>query len=243
EGPPLASGVSVAPINEQAKAPPGPPRRQRPTYLTVKLKLKDADLGQMVEKLKLKVPFAVRGRLNFHGQAAIPMSGPKEAKDYRFTGSVLITYAAFAEVRLEKIAAEATYQNGVLKLEKLHGVAPGAPVPDGKPTPGTFQGTLRAQIDPPGDLTGNLRLDRLPLGQAVKELGVKDEVNGEITGAVSAKISLARLQKDRQWDGSGALTVKHARAFGWTLENAVADVKLHGKALALTDLHGRLAGA
>jgi hypothetical protein len=242
EGPPLASGVSVAPVNEQAQAPPVPPQRQRPTYLTIKMNLKDADLGQMVEKLKLNLPFAVRGRLNFHGRAAIPMSGQKEAKDYRFTGSVLITNAAFADVRLEKIEAEATYQNGLLKLEKLYGVAPGAPVPDGKPTPGTFQGTLRAQIDPPGDLTGNLRLDRLPLSQAAKELGVKDEVKGEITGALSAKLSLARLQKDKHWDGRGELTVQHARAFGWTLENAVADVKLKGKTLTLTDLHGRLEG-
>jgi uncharacterized protein involved in outer membrane biogenesis len=245
EGPPLGNGVTVAPVDERAqdpKAPPGPPRLQRPTYLTIKLNLKDADLGQMVEKLKLNLPFTVQGRLNFHGQAAIPMSGQKETKDYRFTGSLLITNAAFADAHLEKIEAEATFQNGLLKLDKLYGVAPGAPVPDGKPTPGTFQGTLRAQVDPPGDLTGNLRLDRLPLGQAAKELGVKDQVNGEITGAVSAKMSLARLQKDKRWDGNGELTVKHARAFGWTLENAVADVKLKGKTLTLADLHGRLEG-
>jgi hypothetical protein len=242
EGPPL-QGVGAeeagGELVQQPKAPPAPPLKQRPTYLTVKMKLKDADLAQMVEKLKLNLPFRVQGRLNFNGNAAIPMSGPKEPKDYRFAGNLLITRAAIADVHLEMIEAEATFQSGLLKLDKLYGVAPGAPVPRGQPTPGTFQGTLRAQIDPPGDLTGNLRLDKLPLRQAAKELDVKDEVNG----AVSVKLSLARLQKDRQWDGSGELTVKYARAFGWTLENAVADVKLKGKTLTLTDLHGRLEGS
>ena len=245
EGAPLQVGDPTPTGGEQAQAPkvPPPPRRQRPTYLTVKMNLKNADLAQMVEKLELKLPFPVKGRLNFHGKAAIPMSGHKEAREYRFNGSALITQAEIGDIHLEKVETEATFQNGLLKLDKLYGVAPGAapPVP-GKPTPGTFQGTLVAQVDPPGDLTAALRMDQLPLMQAAKELGIKKEVNGEITGKLTTKISLARLQKDKIWDGSGEITVQRARALGWTLDDAVADLKFQGKQVNLVDLHGRLEG-
>lgn len=244
EGPPLQVGspTGAGELAQEPKTPPPPPRKQRPTFLTVKLKLKDADIAQMVQKLDLKLPMTVGGRLNFQGQASIPMNEPREAKDYRFTGSAVVTKAQIGDAVLERIEAEARYDKGVLRLDKLYGIAPGAPIPKDKAEPGTFRGGLVAQIAPPGDLTADLTINRVPLQQAAKELGLKKDSAGELTGSLSLRLSLARLEKDKQWDGAGKIVVSRASAYGWTLKDAGVDVKFQGDQLKLTDLHGNLEG-
>jgi translocation and assembly module TamB len=245
EGPPLQVETPSGPGGEQVQEPKAapPPGKRGPTYLTIKLNLKDADIAELVEKLRLKLKVRVAGRLNFHGTVGIPMGAVKEARDYRFTGRATLTNARLGDIRLETVEAEARYDNGVLRLDKLYGVAPGASAPQGdKTSPGTFQGKLVAQLAPAGDLTADLTMDHLPLGEAAKELGVEGAAGSEITGSASVKVSLAKLEKDREWDGSGKIVVRTARAFGWTLEDGGADVKLAGKTLTLANVRGTLEG-
>jgi hypothetical protein len=245
EGPPLQVGSPPAPGGEKADKPKTPPtpRKRGPTYLTIKLNLKDADVAQMAQRLDLKLPFAVGGRLDFHGQAAIPLNSARDARTYRFSGFAAITNAQISDVRLERIETAARYENGVLRLDKLYGVALDVPAPADRDEPGTLRGNLVAELVPAGDLTAELTLNRLPLQQAAEEPSLKKEPEGEITGSLSAKVSLARLEKDKQWDGSGKIIVKRAHAYGWALVDVGADVRFEGEQLKLTNVHGSLEGA
>jgi hypothetical protein len=243
EGPPLHAQPPRANERGEGGGAPAPkPRRMGPALLKIKLNLKDADLTQMVQKLALKLPFAVGGRLNFQGQAAIPMSSTRDLRGYRFRGNATITNAQLGDVRLARIEAAALYEDGVLRLDNVYGAALGAPLPTEKAELGTFRGKLLAQIAPAGELTGELTLNRLPLNQAARELGWKEDLASEITGSVSAKVSLKGLEKDRHWDGSGQMRVTRARAYGWTLDDAGADLKFGGQTLTLTKVHGILEG-
>ncbi len=254
EGSPLQLGApgegkadedSAQEQGEAAAQPAGKdaPRKDAPRYLTIELRLKNADLGQMAEKLKFNLPFGVAGRLSFQGRAAIPVNSTKDARTYRFKGSAVITEADIAGVRLERASTDAVYEDGVLRLDKLSGTFAPAEGVTGKATSRTFQGKIRAQVAPAGDLTVELRMEGVALSGIAAKLGLKEPVEGTASATVFARVPVERVKESEAWQATGRVTSPRAKAFGWTLEKAEADMQLKDGTLTLSDLTARVEGA
>ncbi|MCC6417526.1 MAG: hypothetical protein IT429_04690 [Gemmataceae bacterium] len=221
--------------------PPDPSRS--PSRVTIKVKLKDANVAQMLDEAGVKLPFPVTGRLSFQGQAALPSAAIDDARAYHFNGHAILKDATIGEVRLQQVEASARYEDGVLKLAPLAAVAAGeAPPGGGAPPTGTLKGQVVVQFAPAGDVTGELTLAHVPLGPLAQEAGLKAVREGEITGSLKVRVSLKRLQERQEWDGEGTLVVQRAHALGWTLEDGAATIAFRGDRLTIDNLHARLEG-
>ena len=76
----------------------------------------------------------------------------------RFTGTLTSRELRFEGLTVRDLAAAVDYRDGKLTLSDLRGRIP---QPSGDPSPpGEFRGTATAAIDPAGDLTASLTLDR-----------------------------------------------------------------------------------
>jgi translocation and assembly module TamB len=221
------------------------PGGQPPSYLEANLALEDVDLAELVSRLQLKVPFPVTGRASVHLQVAFPLDTPQDLKSYRLRGSAESRQLVLGGVKLEQIKAHIDYANGVLRLDDLTGEVPAAkPTDTGRPAPGTFHGSARLEVAPVGNLTAGLTLERIPLSQALAAVPrPSPEAEGTVSGAIEARVPVARLQDVAAWKASGGLNGRRLRAYGWTLEDAAADVSIDQGDLEVPSVSGRLEGA
>jgi hypothetical protein len=113
--------------------PPG----EEPTYLEANLSFQDVQLAQLAERLEIKLPIPVSGRLSFQLHVAMPVNTPRELKAYRLQGTVELPTLQLGEVKFESAKARLNYRNGTLVLEELTGRLPGE---GASPRAGTFSG-------------------------------------------------------------------------------------------------------
>jgi translocation and assembly module TamB len=221
------------------------PKGQAPAYLEANLALDDVDLQKLVEQLNLKVPFTITGRASVHVQVAFPLDTPQDIKTYRVRGSAESRRLVLAGVELEQLKARIDYRDGVLRLENLTGEVPAAkPTDTGRTAPGAFRGSARLEVAPVGKLTAGLTLDRIPLSQVLEAVpGPAPAAEGTVSGALDARVPADRLKDVSAWKVSGGLNGRRLRAYGWTLEDAAADVLVDQGVLELPSVSGRLEGA
>jgi translocation and assembly module TamB len=207
------------------------------TYLDLKLSLEDVDLGQLLSRLDLKLPFAVEGRLSFDVQAGFPVNSPRNVKKYRMTGSAISPRLNVAGVEFTDLKTRVKYDDGVLTLEEVSGQAP----PPRGGAAGTFAGDTRVQIEPLGDLTAHLKVDHVPLATALDRLpggAVKGE--GAVSGRVEARAPVKTLTDLTTWTGSGRFTSDRLSAYGLTLTEVSTDVTVGGGKLQVSGLKAAL---
>jgi hypothetical protein len=223
----------------------GKPRTQAPTYLEANLALDDVDLAKLARQLQLKLPVPVTGRVSVEVKVAFPIDTPQDVKAYRVNGSARSPQLAVAGVELRQLRARVRYADGVLHLEEVRGQVPSARQSDEGPAAvGSFQGDARLDIAPPGEATAALTLDHVPLDRALALLpGPAPRAEGAVSGTLAARAPAARLQDVSAWAASGHLETDRLEAYGLTLAQARADVRLDRGQLSLAALTGRLAGA
>ncbi len=219
-----------------ADPPPAPP--PQPSYLEIKLGLDKVDLATLVEKLQVKLPFAVAGQLTFHLQVAIPTNMPRDLKAYRLQGTASLTWFTLERLRLENVAARVKYDNGVLQLEELKGQVPNAGA-----APGSFTGSSRVELYPPGQFSARLTLQRLPLTRLAGVVpGAAEHVAGVFNGTATVSAPANRLQSVKDWVANATLQAEKLQVFGIASESLSARVSLKTGQFDVADLKGTIKG-
>lgn len=210
-----------------------PPPGEAPTYLEANFALNDVDLAELVQRLKLTLPFTLTGRLSVRVQAAFPVDTASDVKTYRFQGEADLPRLNLAGFATTNVHSRLRYAEGVLVLEELRGETSGA----GKP--GSFAGTARYQVAPAGDLTATLKLDRVPLDAAFMQLPGANGA-GTLSGNVRFRAPGDRLRDATAWEVAGVARSERLSAFGLTLTDASATLTVARGTASLKDLQGTI---
>ena len=110
-------------IGRLPKRRTGPPKPQEvPSYVEAQLGLDDVDLAQLVQGLRIPLPFDVSGRISFNVQIAFPLDTPRDLKTYRLRGTVTSHKLAIAGQELEELQARVVYSDGVLQQKFINAV-------------------------------------------------------------------------------------------------------------------------
>jgi hypothetical protein len=214
------------------------PANTPPTYLDINLNLKYVDLARFVKELQLKVPFDVAGRLNLKVQASLPVDRPRDLKAYKVTGTATLPTFTLSGLDMKDVTARVRYDDGVLRLDDFRGQLAGSP-----PGAGTFTGTARLGIEPPGDLTANVKLADIGLTPLLRAGGVKVDVAGTVSGSAELRAPSDRLRDLSAWHVTGSLNSKRIDAYGWSLTNVGAALRADKGLLTVRDVTGKLEGA
>jgi translocation and assembly module TamB len=247
----MADGLSKG-IDSTAKAlgkikPPSKPGEE-PTYLDVDLNLQNVDLAQLLQKLKLNLPYAITGRLTFQVHASIPINTAGDLKAYRLRGTARLPSFNVSGLAMTNVEAKVRYTDGVLDLENLSGQMPAAKecsqAEPGNEKSGKFDGNARVEVVPRGDLQAALKLDRIPLATLVRLLpAVGEQISGVLSGTVQARAPLMKLSDPASWRGAANLNVPSIDVFGVPLRNAVVGLIVDDTRARLSTFKADLAGA
>ncbi len=236
----LSRGIDAAARVLGKLKPPSKPDEE-PTYLDVDLNLKDVDLAQLVQKLKLRLPYAITGRLTIQVHASIPINTAGDMKAYRLRGDAKLPRFNVAGLEMTNVDARVRYANGVLDLEKLHGQVP---QPKDPKSTGTFDGSSHVQIVPQGDLQADVKVDRVSLDAALNLLpATKNQATGLLSGTIQARAPMMSLSDPATWHGSASLSSSSIEVYGLTMRKASADLNVdRGRATLSTfkaDVEGK----
>ena len=211
-------------------------------YLDVQLGLDNVDLGALIQRLKVKLPFAVDGKLSFELKVGIPTDTPRDLKAYRLNGSASLAWLTLEGFRLDKVHARVAYANGTLRLEELTGLLPppGALSPEGG---GEIKGTAKMELYPAKDLTAEVTLKRLRLDRVASLVpDAAQHVGGMLTGTLSVQVPLAKLRNVETWNATSNIHAKRLDIYGATLETLSVEASLRAGKLHIRDVHGKLEG-
>jgi translocation and assembly module TamB len=198
---------------------------QAPEYLEFKLSLEDVDLGELLRRLDVKLPFPLEGKLTFQVQAAIPVNTPQELKVYRLNGTATLPRVNIAGVEMADVHTRLRFEKGILELQELKGrTSP----PKGAPgAAGTFEGTARMEVDPLGDLSTDVHVDHFPLAVVLNLLpGAAGKADGSLTGHVQGRAPAKALTDPTTWRATGTLASERLQSYGLVLTDASADVSV-----------------
>jgi uncharacterized protein involved in outer membrane biogenesis len=205
--------------------PPG----MGPTYFEASFELKDVDLHQLVERLRLQLPFPITGRGSIQVQVAMPVETPGDLAAYRMNGTISLAHVKLAELELDRVEGRVRLNKGIIQLEKLRGE-----VPDGKS--GTFQGTARMQLAPLGDLTASLTLDNIPVRRVLSLIPeLQKDAGGTFSGSATFRSPARKLQDPTAWEVRGTARADKLRILGTALDKASTRAQLQRGELSLTD--------
>ncbi|MGH7225590.1 MAG: hypothetical protein ACRELF_20425, partial [Gemmataceae bacterium] len=219
--------------------PPSKPGEE-PTYLDIDLNLQNVDLAQLVQKLKLNLPYAITGRLTFQVHASIPVNTANDLKAYRLRGHATLSSFNVNGLAMTNVEAEVRYLNGVLDLENLRGQMPASN--DAK-TVGKFAGNARVQVVPRGDLQAALDLTQIPLATALSlapQIG--DRATGILSGRIQVRAPLEKLSDPTNWRGSANVNSPHLTVYGLPLANLSVGLIVDEARARLTTFKADVAG-
>ncbi len=215
---------------------------QAPEYLTFKLSLEDVDLGELLRRLQVKLPFLLNGKLTFQVQASVPVNAPQELKTYRLNGTATLASLNIAGVEMTDVHTRVRFEKGVLELQELKGRTP--PPKNGAGAAGTFEGTARMEVDPLGDLSADLHVDHFPLAVVLNLLPeAAGQADGFLTGHVEGGAPAKTLTEPTTWHGTGALSSERLQSYGLVLTDASANVSVDQGTAKIGALKASLAKA
>jgi uncharacterized protein involved in outer membrane biogenesis len=233
----------------------GPPSLATPetaeNYLDLNLKLKNVDLGKLVQSLGVKLDFPVEGKVSFQVKASIPTDKTGDLKAYRLQGKAQVADLLFAGVHIHEADADIRYKDGELELSALSGrfSEPERQARDDRSPrsapglgPGTFRGNGKLQVAPLGELSAQLALDRIPLSEVAGLAPGKLPLGGSVSGQLAVRAPSKQLKNLAAIEGSGKLRADRITVAGLMLEDASTSLQLHGGRLRLPELRGKLEG-
>lgn len=224
----LACGATV-----EFQPPKPDPARTDQSVLDATIKLKDIDIGQLLDKLQVKLPYKIGGKVSVSVAVAVPLGQAATRAAYKFTGTVTSPELLLEGLTIRDLSAAVDYQNGKLTLTALKGTIPATGTDTG--APGTFTGTATAQVEPAGDLAANLALDRIPLGEVLKAIpNWSIETRGRVTGKAEFKAPFEKLADPGTWTATAGVSSddlivagRHAKGvrLGLAVANGTATLK------------------
>ncbi len=224
---------AVKPLLRRAAEPDSAEGRVR-----VRFGLRDVDLVNVMEQLRVEVPFAIAGRVSLRVEVDLPANNPDDLTGYRVAGSIESPGLVLEGVAFQQIKARVAFRDGTLTLEELSGTL-------SDPSGATrFAGTARLGVVPAGALAARLSVAGLPLGMLSRLVpGASLGFAGAVSGTLDLTIPAGKLSDVAAWDGKASLQSPSAAAFGWTLQGFDASLALRTNTAVLTRLRGTLEGA
>jgi hypothetical protein len=210
----------------------------RAGYLDINLAMDQVDLAQLLENLSVQLPFAVSGRVSFRLQAALPTNTPRDLKAYVLKGSLTGESITIEGIRLDRVDAQLTYDQGIAHLEGLqvHVQEPGR-----SGVVGLLAGNARLEVFPAGQSRGTVTLQRVPLARLASIMpAAGHKAEGMISGSVTLQVPTGRFKEVNAWKVTGELNSGPLTIFGAKVQVAGASVQLQGGKLSLAKLQGTL---
>jgi hypothetical protein len=223
----------------QRPLPPG----QAPTYLEAKVSLEDVDLTELARRLRLKLPFPLAGKMAVRVALALPIDAPRDLKAYRLDGTATFSRLRIADLDLAQVKARVRYAKGVLRLEEMTGSVRRPGLAGKLLSPGKFRGSANLGVVPAGELRANLKIDGLPLAQALSLLpGGAGDVTGVVAGDLRFRAPSEKLRDPAAWVSSASLHAERVTFHGLELRSAAArlSVARDGAGIAVEDIKATL---
>lgn len=187
----------------QEKKPADPPKKDAPTTLDATIRLRDIEIAELLQKLDVKFSYKISGKVTAEAKVVVPVGGVTSQAAYQLSGTLSSPALTFEGLTVRELSAHMTYQNGKFHLTQLKGLID----QPNKGAPGTIRGTLVAATSPPGDVTADLTIDNIPLGQVAKALpGIPITVGGTVTGKVAMKAPYETISDPAGWSGSAEVS-------------------------------------
>ena len=224
----------------QAPAPPPPPvaapkPAAGPQYLRANLKLRDVDLAELLARANVSAGVKLAGKVTLDVAADIPTTATGTLKEYRATGTVSTPTLQIEQLTLTGVTANVELKDGVLTLTKLAAAFPADPAAGPGGAPPGFAGRAAFGLDPRTDLTANLTLDRVPLGQVFAAIpGLAGKATGDISGGFDLRIPGDKLGDLAGYAAGGKLTSAKLTVYGQTAEKVAATFALKAGVVSLT---------
>lgn len=184
-----------------------------PSRIQVNLKLRDIDLGELIERLEVPVPLPISGQMTVAVNAGLPLDKDAGLKDFTLQGTVELATFHLGDFFLENTTANINFTEGRLALESFRTELRDPSKPN--EPPGFATGSAALGIEPASDLTANLKLESVPLSQIFQ---IAPELKGKADGPVS-----------------GYLTLTLAEGMFENIQAAVAEGQLNSPALTVMD--------
>ncbi len=173
--------------------------------LDATIRFRDIDIAELLSKLEVKLGYKVAGRVTAEATVAVAVTQAASQAAYKFTGKVTSPALTLEGLTIRDLSANMLYQDGKFTLSELTGKIdqPG----QAKESAGVFRGNLTAAMNPPGDVSAALTIDRIPLGEVLKALpDFKIDVKGVVSGKVTMNAPYEKISDPTSWSGSGEVT-------------------------------------
>jgi hypothetical protein len=192
-----------------AQVAPAPQANQAANfrYWTTSWSFEEIDLRDLSAKLSsigFELPIEISGTASVNFDVSIPLNGLRNAKAYKFRGSLSSTQFKADQFVLEEFAANVTYSEGIVRLTDLRG----------KQNGGSFSGSATADVASQGPFEAALTISRLQLGpiaQLLEKLGIgrKDKLaSGSVDGEVKLSGNLSKIREIAAWNATGKLRLQ-----------------------------------
>ena len=198
-----------------AVQPKTDPTRTDQTDLDATITLRDIDIAQFIEQLELKVPYKVAGKVTVRAKLGVPLGEATTPASYRLTGTLRSPEIRFEGQVVRDLTTEVNLQNGTLTLTTLRASIPHPDDPTAKP--GVLSGSATAALDPVGDATASLTLDRVPVGPVVAAVpGLGLAAAGIVTGKADFRAPFDKLADPATWAATATVRSEELTIAGRT---------------------------
>lgn len=210
-----------------------------PTTASAKITLKDVAIGELLEKLNVKLDYRLEGQVTIVASVSVEIGNATSSKGYTFRGQLTSAAMRFEGLQVRDLSANVLYVDGNLTLTELKGAVVSD---DATKKRGEFRGTATAAIEPRGDLKANLELTSLPLGELFKAVPGGVPVSGAVNGQVEFRSAVNDLRDRTKWTANANLDAEQLTVFQRSVRNAKLKLTLKDGNATLTDVVASVEG-
>lgn len=217
-------------------ARPQPPAPDLDAAVEAKVTLKDVDVAELLKKLEVTTDYKLGGKVTVVASIAVPFGQPERTRGYRLKGKFTAPVLTLEGLTLADTSADLAFTEGQLTLTNLKAGFPNSA--------GRVTGTATVGIDPPGDLTADLNLSRVPLAAVLKALPLSAEpgVTATVDGTANFRSPWPKLGDPAAWTGSAKLSTPAVAFAGLSATDVTLTATLADGMLAVTPAAGKVAG-
>lgn len=224
----LLLGAAAVGQPDAKKDPPA-----KPATVSATITLQDVDVGELIDKAGVKLGYKVGGKVTVKATLTANLNDATAANAYTIRGTATSGELTLEGLTLRDLSAEVVYNNGKLTLTKLKGTLP-PEKPGG--TPGTFAGSATAAVEPRGDVTADLTLTAIPLGELLKAVPGGVPVTGAVSGKADFRAALNTIQDTKTWVANADLTSDELKVFGRAVKAQKLKIAVKDGQAKITDL-------
>ncbi|MFV2069281.1 MAG: hypothetical protein ACC645_20135, partial [Pirellulales bacterium] len=220
----------------QAVAAPGPWRPAGRARIDVAFdKIALRRLAERLRGLAGGLTERMEGRLSLQGRVEVPLATAWEPASYRGRIAGRADRLVVDGQPVGDLRAEAHYADGQLTIGSVRFDASGG---------GQVEAVATARLVPPGDVTVDLQLKRLPLSLFPSERWrARQSIRGHVSGQFELVVPTLRWQELQAWRGEGTIHSPELLVVGQSLRHAYAKLRIEAGEVAAEDVEATWSGS